>query len=427
MPRRSYFNYTEDIFMQSRITRLLAPTSLPILFLVTPLLAGAATTPSPSVLTNMIGTNIHMHDNWADEVYGNIPKVETALTYAGIKHARDMLYWDDVTLALQQIHRDLGTMFDIFAGADVLNKLPANAYMIEAIEGSNEPEKFSPSYNGLTRIAASVALQKVMLASVKSHQATQNIPVFSMSLANLYDYAQVGDISAYTDQLAIHVYPMFLGGNGLSSYDTMKLQMGLNANMAPGKPQVITEGGWWTAPCSAGATQAAQAKLTLSYLLDAYSLGVTRVYYYELMDAHSNKTSIEDCFGMFNFDFTPKLSATSIHNLNIILADSGGTSKPGTLTYNLTGMPANGHSAIFERSDGAFVFALWRDDEIWDNNGHEVAVTPATVTLTPGVTPTSMSAYNALVGTSPISATAEASIQISLSDTPIFVIIMTSG
>ncbi|MGO4516899.1 CARDB domain-containing protein [Terriglobus sp. 2YAB30_2] len=463
-------------------------------------------TPSISSFTDSIGVNIHIHNDWGGDAYTSVPNIESALSYASLRHIRDVMHASIDVGKLQQISANNGATYDVFVNADLAadyGYISSNSSIVEAVEGFNEPENFSQTYGGHTGIAASVSGQQDLWADMQSASNTQNIIVNSMALGNPLDASGVGDISSYTNQISSHVYPAFYGTSGESTFNTMQTILSESMPIAPNHPAVITEAGWWTAPGVRGTTEAAQAKLTLSFLLDASLQGVTRSYLYELLDEHvpmpssttasmasvgsvfgpiqlatglpnmapgttiaishdgSNymwgtvysynsctgdtaitvtkevgsgtysswsATNSEDTFGLFHFDGTnvsPKQSATALHNLATILADPNGS--PGTLSgtkvFTLSGMPALGKSLVFERSDGAFIVALWRDDPIWDNNGNEITVTPATVTLSPSVAPSSMSIFDATVGTAATSTTTATSISVSLGDTPQFVLI----
>ncbi|MGO4209717.1 CARDB domain-containing protein [Terriglobus sp. YAF25] len=474
---------------------------------------GSVATPSSTAIAVSFlvdGTGRTWASGWGPLAAGASQAVSSAPGASGggpsLRHIRDVMHASIDVGKLQQISANNGATYDVFVNADLAadyGYISSNSSIVEAVEGFNEPENFSQTYGGHTGIAASVSGQQDLWADMQSASNTQNIIVNSMALGNPLDASGVGDISSYTNQISSHVYPAFYGTSGESTFNTMQTILSESMPIAPNHPAVITEAGWWTAPGVRGTTEAAQAKLTLSFLLDASLQGVTRSYLYELLDEHvpmpssttasmasvgsvfgpiqlatglpnmapgttiaishdgSNymwgtvysynsctgdtaitvtkevgsgtysswsATNSEDTFGLFHFDGTnvsPKQSATALHNLATILADPNGS--PGTLSgtkvFTLSGMPALGKSLVFERSDGAFIVALWRDDPIWDNNGNEITVTPATVTLSPSVAPSSMSIFDATVGTAATSTTTATSISVSLGDTPQFVLI----
>jgi hypothetical protein len=460
-------------------------------------------TPSIASFTDTLGVNIHIHNNWGGDAYASVPEVENALSYANIRHVRDVMGYAADVANLQNIHTAVGATYDALVGSDLATNysyISSNSSIVEAVEGFNEPDNFNQSYGGQKGIPAAVLAQQQLWSDMKSASNTQNITVNSMALLNPLSASVVGDISAYTDQVSVHVYPGFYGTFGESTFNVMQGIISESIPVAPNGHPVITEGGWWTFPGVNGTTEAAQAKLTLSFLLDAYIQGVTRSYLYELLDEHQpitstststmasvgsvfgpiilqaglpnmkpgatigiehdgsnymwgtvysynsctgataitvtkevgsgtysswSMTTTEDAYGLFHWDGTPKQSASALHNLAAILADPSGSPGllSGTKAYTLAGLPSTGRSLVFERSDGAFIVALWRDDAIWDNNGNEISVTPVTVTLTPSVAPSSMSLYDATVGTAAVSSTTAASISVSLGDAPKFVLI----
>lgn len=136
---------------------------------------------------------------------------------------------------------------------------------------------------------------------------------------------------------------------------------------------MLTEAGWHTGtnnPTWEGVDQLTQAKLTLNLLADATLLGISQTFLYQLTDfADATGRNADSNLGLFDKGYTPKLAATAIHNLTTIIADTGGTASSfatHSLDYTLTGLPADGHSLLLEKSDGAFDLMVWAEPDIWD-------------------------------------------------------------
>jgi CARDB len=396
-----------------------------------PAKADVITATSIRALTDTFAVNTRMKDRWNNGAYTNVTGVESELSYLGIRHIRELFNDDGTVTILRKIHQDLGATYNVMMQGDqysaVMNRITANADMVEAVEGANEVDVFPPNFQGNTGLYAAVLEQKQLRQDLKANPNTANKPLYSLSLTNPGSTLPViGNISPYADQVTSHIYPQWYGLGGESTYDVIGWIMQEMDPMAPGEPNVVTEGGWWTQPFYSGVTEAAQAKLTLAFLLDEYAQGVTRTYLWQLVDEYSDPqgTDIEQHYGLFRNDGSAKPVATALHNMNAILADTGTLSNPGTLSYALANLPATGHKLVFQRSDGVFIVALWNNISIWDNTAYrERPETPSWVTLTP-TSPSSMAVYDPFVGVNPItSVSGQPSIQFNLWSHPVFVFI----
>jgi hypothetical protein len=413
--------------------------------------AWATTTVTASSIgsfTNTIGVQTHLGYG-SSSPYGTLATVESALAYVGVKHVRDGIGSSAILSTMQTLHKDLGVTFNALISLSVaygqscpprgwtydgvLSSILANVSLVESVEGANEVDSFTPCWNGVSSIAAGVTEQEQLWSTFQGGQRLALIPVNSLTVSNPVNLSKISNISPYVNQVSSHVYPQWYGTLGESAYGASQTMIVTNNQaLAPGKPNVVTEGGWWTAPAvasygiPAGVPQAIQAKLELSFLLDNYALGVTRTFLYELFDEYADPVGInfEDHFGLFTSAGAAKSLATALHSMQVILADSGTPSSLGSLSYTLSGMPAAGHSLVFERSDGTFILAVWNDAAIWDNTYYApIAVSPSAIKLTPSVTSRSINVYDPFVGTSAVTTSASGSIQFSLSDHPVFVFI----
>jgi serralysin len=413
--------------------------------------ARATTTVRASTIksfTNTIGVQTHLGDG-SSSPYGTVATVESALAYVGIKHVRDGIGSSAILSTMQTLHDELGVTFNALMSfsaaygescplkgwnyANVLSSIQANVSLVESIEGANEVDNFTPCWNGVSSVAAGVTEQEQLWSTFQGNRTTASLPINSLTVSDLVSLPKIGNISAYVNQVSSHVYPQWYGTHGESAYGASQSVIAANNKaLAPGKPNVITEGGWWTAPAvasygiPAGVPQIIQAKLEISFLFDNYALGVTRTFLYELFDedADPTGTNFQDHFGLFTSAGAAKSSATALHNTQAILADSGTLSSLSSLSYTLTGMPATGHSLVFERSDGTFIVALWNDAAMWDNNNYvPITVSPSTIKLILSVVNHSMNVYDPFVGTSAVTTGNSGSIEFSLSDHPMFVFI----
>src|SRR4051794_6222789 len=114
-----------------------------------------------------------------------------------------------------------------------------------------------------------------------------------------------------------------------------------------------------------------QARYSLDFVLDAYILGVKTAYLYELVDRVSDpgNTLMDDHFGLFNNDGSPKPAATALHNLTSILADPGGSARSGNgAAYTIPDLPSNGHSLELAKANGVSDIVVWAEPIIWNQS-----------------------------------------------------------
>ena len=84
----------------------------------------------------------------------------------------------------------------------------------------------------------------------------------------------------------------------------------------PGKPLVITEGGYATVLNGVDGVDApTQAVMITNYFLDAFKIGVPNTYTYEMYDNSCGATDQYDNYGVFDCHLAPKLAATALKNL----------------------------------------------------------------------------------------------------------------
>ena len=388
-----------------------------------------------SAFLDTIGINTHMMNKWGGNAYADVGRVEWQLNYIGVKHIRDCFCDDYGTETLKKLSADIGTRVNLWANGAIYDRViagvKANPKIIDSVEGANEADTFPQNFQGLTGVQAGVALQKKFFADVKGYAATASVPVNSLTVIHNESLPIIGDISPYTNRTSSHIYPQWGGYNGELPYPYIQIIAKKMNAMAPGKPSVITEGGWWTKPHPRGVTETVHAKYTLNYLLDAYKQGIVRTYLYELLDEYpdADGSKMDSHFGLFRYNGTAKPAAVALHNMTTILADAGKVVSPGKLSYSVDGMPATGYQLLMQKSDGTFVLALWNDARIWDNgNFKERPVANVQVMLNLGVQASTLNVYDPLVGVSPtLTRTNIAGLTLSLPDHPIFVFVKPVG
>jgi hypothetical protein len=391
---------------------------------------------SATHFTKSLGVNIHL----GSQAYSNVAQVSSALAYLGIDIVRDNLITSTQAQNSFDVLAAAGYRFDFGltpapnGTVDIANFVAAlksdNAHYpgsIAAIEGPNEVNNTMISLDGTTRsIAAAAVVQKELYTAVEAASSLSGIPVYNVTIGstNASQFAQLGNLSAYTDYANEHAYVM----------STTNISVGLDyllsfgQGVAPGKPIVITETGYTTLPSVwyDGVSETVQAKYTLDTLMEAYRKGVSQTFLYELFD-ESNRpaNSPQSHFGLFRADKSPKLAAIAIHNLTQILHDSGASANTatGTLTYALSNAPATSHDMVFAKSNGNKDLVLWAEPVLWNQSSHSaVPATPSTVTVNFANPEGLVKVYDPLLGSAARATYANtSSIQVTISDHPVVI------
>ena len=378
-----------------------------------------------------IGVTTHLL--YADTTYHDETLVLASLAYLGIDHVRDGGGMLDPNAVLPfERAMAAGIEFNFTSSTDggvateiarLKTLVAAHPGGITSIEGINEAAA-SFQYAGLTGQAAALKFQQDLYAAVKAEPTLAGIPVINYTLLSQdpADYTRYGDVSATADLGNIHLYPY----GGLQSQETTLLPRELS-----GTPHsagyVVTELGYDTQSNAPDI----QAKYMLDGLLDAYLAGASATYLYELLDdrADPGLTDVEDHFGIFNADGTPKPAATALHNLTSLLADAGATAgsfTPGALGYVVTGLPTTGSSLMLAKSDGSFDLAVWAEPQIRasSTSAAEVAAPLVPVTVTFDRNEASVVVYDPLLGTAPIASYSNVrSVVLGITDHPLIVAI----
>jgi len=406
---------------------------------------------SSSYFTNTIGINTHIDGarlNSNSTSYGNPIAIAKYLKYIGVTHLRDNLSIGPYFPAFSYLNSVNGVTFDLTyanyaanSGSNIidqyLNSLEKISPIVEAIEGPNEPDFFGVFYNGITGAPAVIDSQKYIYQSVKSNPILQKIPVFCTALSYPADGGMataIGNLAPYCDYANLHAYPennalnaSYPSTNMSLPYQFLSVWKGFPDTItAPGRPEVITEGGWSTDINSMnGVDEETQSKYYVEYLLDAFSLGISRTYMYELMDDAPDPymTAEENHYGIFHYDGTPKITANVISNINTLFKDK--VSKPSTVSYTIKTTAQNTHSLLLQKNDHTFILALWNEAVLWDPSSRtELPQAPITVNLNFNEVIGSVNIYDPFIGIhSQGSLENVQNMAVALPDHPVFVFI----
>ena len=391
-----------------------------------------------------VGVNTHLA--WQDTAgYANASVVEKSIAYLGATHVRDGIPYTGWTLPEYQAIASTGVRFDILASGptiDIAKDIGQAAALMQAVpgsvaamEGANEFNTGNYSFNGASSAGNPAWAQQygqALYSAVKGNSTLSGVQVIAASMANAgtADIQKEGNLSGFVDSSNWHTY--FGNGNQPEQHN-LAAAIAAAQSTAPGKPVSITETGYYTAVDAmhwggGGVSPKVQAVLTVNALLDAFRDGVSTTYLYELMNNIANPSSsdLEDNFGLFLSDGTPKPAATAIHNLTTLLADPGATAssfQTGALSASITGLPSTGSSLTLEKSDGTFDLVVWNEPQVWDQPSRS-AVTPASVPVSVGLGGTyqTVKLYDPLTGTSPTQTLSNAStVSLSLTADPVII------
>jgi hypothetical protein len=355
--------------------------------------------------------------------YADVQVVENSLAFLGATHVRDSIPYSGWTLPEYVAVAQTGIQFDILASGpniDINGDIAAAAQLeaavpssVVAMEGANEFNTQNSIYEGVNSIANPPWAQLYGPPLYQAVRAAGTLPgatviAASMANADAADLQEEGDLSSFVDFANWHTYY----GDGDQPWPNIAASVAAAETTAPGKPVMITETGYYTAIYAeqwggGGVSRHVQAILTLNALFDAFSAGVPTTYIYELLDNIANppNNDLEDNFGLFLADGTPKQAASAIHNLVAILADPGPQASNfsvGSYVPAITGLPTTAETLVLEKSNGNFYVLLWNEPQVWNETTHsEIQPASSPVTVQIGTAPQAVNIYDPLRSASP--------------------------
>ena len=364
-----------------------------------------------------LGVNVHL--NYGDTAYADAQTVLKDVAYLGFTRVRDHTpSLDTASIAPYALLAGQGIAFDLDLPSGAVDlkaaiglldgfaaKLPG---ALAAVEGSNEVNLWPVSFNGLSGLAAAAALQKAFYTAVKADAQLQSIPVLNTTLggASQAQYAQLGTLSACCDYGNTHIYPQ----GTQTPNDYIAANVTWSTPDTPGKPTVITEGGYFTMPGVAaweGVSPDVQARYTLDYVLDAAAQGIPATYLYELLDERpdAGNTDREQHFGLFYNNGTPKPAATALHNLTTILADpNDSVATVAGASFTVSKLPSSGHVMEVTKANGASDIVVWAEPSLWNQATASVVAAPVcNVTVSLASTAQAVAVYDPMLGTAAVS------------------------
>jgi hypothetical protein len=350
------------------------------------------TTAIPSArFLGSLGVNTHVSQGY------DWTKYVPALAYLGVHNIRDSI---DHVDSLISLHQQSGAVVDILDAGDLPALISAGQSLAQAgallsFEGANEPNNFPITYQGeagggnVGTWEPVAAFQRDLYQAVHADPTLKAYPVFHVSeggaevdnvglqwltvpagsgstmpagtayadYANPHNYVS-SNCREYVDNQAWQAADPQLNG----CWDALFVEYGQTwRGRYPGPtgdqltllPRVTSETGWDTVANPGG--EPVQGKVLVNTYLAQFTRGWTYTFIYELGEGEGGGGNQ----GLFHADWTPKLSATYIHNLTTILADTGGAFTPGSLPYYVPHKSATVHNLLLQKSTGAFELVIW--------------------------------------------------------------------
>jgi hypothetical protein len=411
---------------------------------------------SVAVFSNFLGVNTHL-GSWEPN-YLDTTQVITDLRYLGIHNIRDHspssvsgTSWCVPAfgkLAAAGVSSDLlFTSGHVDIASDLAGIEAVNAfgpYALQAVEGFNELAFQPITYNGVTTgvglygstppppgdtwVPAAQAMAAIYHA-VHADAKLAGKPVYHLTFGGYQpDNAGLTSIVGMADYANIHIYPSNGAQLGFDNSKEPLLDEYRNEYSGQPFPKVLTEFGYHTDILSSGVSLAAQAKLTLNGVMDAFASGFKQAFLYELFDEANSQYDDQANFGLYSFDGTAKPVAVDLHNLTTILADSagnGGTGQfgAGKLNFTINDLPVSGNSLLLEKTTGVFDIVTWAEPQIWNAITHsQVTAATQSITVQLGSTYQKVEVFDPTVGSAATQVlTNVSSVDLGLTDHPLIV------
>ena len=378
---------------------------------------------SADIFLSSLGVNTHI-DQGYDATQYVMP-----LQFTGIRNIRD---GEGNLSSTVTLHQQTGVLVNILTYADLTGiiaaaKTLAAAGALLSLEGCNEPNNFPITYNGQMGGGSGTWVpvaqyQRDLFSAVKGDATLGAYPVFSASedgaetdnvglqfltipagsniampdgtkyadYANPHNYV-IGNAGTYVDNVAWQAADPTLNSTWDGLYGEYgitwaKHYQGYSDTDLQTLPRVTTETGWDSTNNPGG--EHVQGVVLVNTYLAQFKRSWRYTFIYELVDEQGSTGDQ----GLYHTDFTPKQSATFIHNMTTVLADTTVLASPGHLNYTIANEPSTVHDLLLQKSTGTFELIVW-DENATGNDNVTVDLTTSRKTVnvydvTTGVTAT---------------------------------------
>lgn len=316
-----------------------------------------------------VGVNTHL--NYSGSIYDvhYTDMIKPRLIELGTRHIRDHFGSKETSnkyaelahqyrIKLLVINNDGGN--DIEKARDEvirLNQMKKGTAVVELIEPANERD--IGWKNEWPKLCSYLTNFKNIY---NSHEGTKGIPLLGPSFANTASSAiefskQCTPASRTMDIGNLHAYSGLFpesnlaGGWGLSFPQAIANYKQLSIDA----PLIETENGYKMSGGLKGhpaVSQRTAAKYSPRLVLERLRSGVSRVYFYQLIN------NAED-FGLLQDNGMPRLQFTALKNFITLFKDDSKPFETSSLSYSLTGDLENLLHMLFQKSDGKFLLLIW--------------------------------------------------------------------
>ena len=384
-----------------------------------------------SAFISSLGVNTHL--NYNTSAYQNVAAVENAMRYLGLNTLRD-LGGQSWTSVYDKVASD-GFRFDFIApgqGATLLSPTALTSWLstfqanhpgsIASIEGLNEINFWTVSYNGQSGIPAGIRYQTDLYHALKATPSLAGIPDINFSLGydNQAAFTAIGQLPGISDRGVAHIYIPWGAQPSVSFFN----QLSWAQSVTPGEPMSVTETGYNTLVGTAlGVDEPTQAKMILNLVFDAAKAGVASTFLYELVDDTAFSGN-EAHWGLYHSDWTPKPAATALHNLTTILTTNDGAAPLSAApSYTVSGLDGYNASTAIHEANGTYDIVVWREPQIWNSSTNTaIGANTETATIQLSQAVAGYEVYDPITGATPISSGgAGSTIQVQLTDHPLII------
>lgn len=324
-----------------------------------------------------VGVNVHL--TYSDTPYDDFSEVSRSLQELGVRYVRDGvgLGRPDVYAEYRALAAE-GIKLDMIVGDPLqrygIGSLTQQLDMIEkefpeaiaTLEGPNEFDN-QGSQNWVSELRS---YQRNLWESVQRRPRLSSKPILGPSLVRESSRAELGDISAWTDQGNMHPYP---GGQMPDANTHAESELRLAAENTPSQPVEATETGYQNAVADTTAgnrpvSEKASGIYTPRLFLDNFRRGITRTYDYELIDDEADPSlAVEnDHFGLVKNNWAPKPAYTALQRLLQVTEDPGPGFVPQPLDFSLRNAPSTTRQVLLQRRDGSYDLILWNAVSVWN-------------------------------------------------------------
>ncbi|WP_124847017.1 hypothetical protein [Acidipila sp. EB88] len=353
------------------------------------------TIPSLPLATFQDSLGVNLHIEYTDGQYANAAAVLSDLQFLGIHNVRDQVpqpaNWLPVGqgLAAMQMLGANGIHFDLIAAPNQAlatnmqqldNLQKTQPGMVISVEGPNEINNQPVTAPGLSNEQAAENYQRSLYSAVHSDSNFANVPVYYLTGGDQIDLSANPGLADYENG---HPYPH----TEEQPWSWLQLEFNQRFINPSALPKAVTESGYYTLPQSTdwgGVDEPGQAELVLNDYFDAALQGIVHTYMYQLLDAYPDPTGtiLDDHFGFFHLDGTPKVLAYAMNNLSRAFPQDKASS-PVTVQAAISGLPAStGHAFALTGSDGSIAVFLWNEAPVWNTAAQILQwVTPVPVTV----------------------------------------------